>query len=205
MPLLDCTKRAAKINLLDKSSRTKWEFADAVDCESTLGVDGTATLNGALNVTGAAGFSSTVTATGASSNIVRTGANGQSIAFKQATVSSNMATATGTGTGTITLTGLIPAGALVLCVDARVTTILAGASLNTWSLGVTGDTDRFATGVALAANTTVNSLTGSASNFLWAQIYTAATDVLLTAGAGVFSTGILRVTIHYIDCTPATS
>ena len=38
MPLLDCTKRGAKINLIDKSSRTKWEFADAVEHdETTLG------------------------------------------------------------------------------------------------------------------------------------------------------------------------
>jgi hypothetical protein len=52
MPKLDCTKRAAKINLLDKSSRTKWEFADAVDCDSTLNVDGIATLAGGATLTG---------------------------------------------------------------------------------------------------------------------------------------------------------
>ena len=61
MPKLDCTKRSAKINLLDKSSRTKWEFADAVDCDSTLNVDGAATLASTLAVTGATTFSSTIT------------------------------------------------------------------------------------------------------------------------------------------------
>lgn len=171
---------------------------DRVKIEGILEVTGASTLTGATTQTGA------LTCTG---NIIKTGANGQLTTVKQASLVVNMATATGTGGITITLPELIPAGALLLGITARVTTIIAGAGLSTFSIGCStpNDTDRFATGVLVAAGTTVNSLTASASNFLWAQIYTTAPVVVLTGNAGIFSTGILRITAHYIDLTPATS
>jgi hypothetical protein len=182
-----------------KTSKIKYNLnKDRVKVEGILEVTGASTLTGATTQTGA------LTCAG---NIIKTGANGQLTTVKQATLHVNMATATGVGTGTITLTELIPAGALLLGITARVTTILAGAALTTFSIGCStpNDTDRFGTGIAIAAGTTVNSLTASASNFLWAQIYTTAPVMVLTAAAGVISTGYLRITAHYIDLTPATS
>ena len=70
---------------------------------------------------------------------------------------------TGKGTATILITNAIPAGSLVLGVDARVTTILAGSDgLATFDIGydrasgipAADDTDAFGVAVAVAATTT---------------------------------------------------
>lgn len=108
---------------------------------------------------------------------------------------------TTSGTATETITGMIPAGSIVLGATALVKTVLAGAGLTTWSLGVTSATTRYGTTLALAAGTTV-----SMSNHLAAalELRPAATDVLLTAAAGVFSSGQVRVTVFYLTSTPPT-
>lgn len=185
---LSPTTKASKVNYTQSRDRVK--------VEGNLEVTGTSTHTGATTQTGALTCAST---------IAKTGANGQTLTQKQVTLSQDMSTASGVGTATITLAGLIPAGFLLAAVDARVTTILAGASLTTFSIGVTGDTDRFATTVALAAGTTVNSLTASASDSRSPLDYVSATDVLLTAAVGVISTGVLRITLHGWTLTPATS
>ena len=126
-------------------------------------------------------------------------ANGQAL---------NMRIATGTkttdsGTGTETIPNAIPAGSIVLGVTARVTTILAGSGLTTWSLGLSGDTDRWGTGLALAGNTTVDA-TDFATD-VQPTVYPAATDIVLTAAAGQFDSGVIRYTIHYYALTAPTS
>lgn len=184
---LSPTKKASKVNYTQSRDRVK--------VEGNLEVTGTSTLTGATTQTGALTCASTIS---------KTGANGQALTLKQATLHQNIATASGAGSGTITLTGLIPAGALVLGIDGRVTTILAGG-LATFSVGVSGSTDRFATGVLVAAGTTFSMLTGAKSTFYFPQIYVSATDVLLTANTSNLSTGYLRITVHYLDLTAATS
>ena len=163
---------------------------DRVKIEGILEVTGASTLTGATTQTGA------LTCTG---DIIKTGANGQLTNIKQAT------TTTGAMTGTtVTLTGLIPAGSLVIGVTARVTTLVAGPT--SWMIGITSDTDKFGTGLALAANTTLTSLVGAASDSLFPFYRVAATDVLITRGsASDFTAGNIRVTVHYISLTPATS
>jgi hypothetical protein len=173
---LDCTKRSAKINYLDKGSRNKWQFSDPVQ------------LDGA--VTG---------------DIGQTGDNGQVSGLKFLTELVNVATATGTGTGTITLAMQIPAKCVVMGVTAYVHPILAGASLSTWSLGVTSDTDRYGTTLAIADTTSVNSLVAGATGYTAPHAQAAAVAILMTAAAGVFSTGKVRVTVHYVPITAATS
>jgi hypothetical protein len=121
----------------------------------------------------------------------------QSITNGKVTI--DMATATGTGTGSITSPNTaIPAGSLVLGVTARVTTILAGAGLTTFSIGDGTDADRWGTGIAIAAGTTVGAANITISSPVY---YTAATSIVLTAAAGVFSTGVLAVTVHYLSFT----
>ena len=106
------------------------------------------------------------------------------------------------GTGTVTLTGAIPAGAFVYAVTARVTTILAGASLTTWKIGDGSTVDLWATGVALAAGTVVNQ---TAHKSTWTPTYYAsAQDVVFTAAAGQFDSGVVTVMVHYLSCTGPT-
>ena len=126
------------------------------------------------------------------------GPNGSATNIRKATT----ALTTDSGAAPATATNLIPAGSLVIGVDARVTTILAGTGLTTWSLGDGSDADRWATGKALAAGTTVT-LADATINA--PPIYAAATSVVLTAAAGQFDSGVVRLTVHYLSLTAATS
>jgi hypothetical protein len=124
-------------------------------------------------------------------------ANGQKLTLDSASEIVDMATATGTGTGTVTsTTAMVPAGALILGVTSRVLTVLTGASLTTWSLGVAGATTRYATGIALTAGTT----TTMANHLVTVSPIFVATAVglVFTAAAGVFSTGTVRITTHFL-------
>lgn len=107
------------------------------------------------------------------------------------------------GGGTCTASNLVPAGAFVISVTARVTTILAGAGLTTWSLGDGSTADLWATGKALAAGTTVNATDHKST---WnPKFFNAANNVVLTAAAGVFSSGVVRITVFYLDSTAPAS
>jgi hypothetical protein len=151
MPKLDCTKRSAKINLLDKASRTKWEFADAVDCDSTLNVDGAATL-----------------ATGAT---ITTG--GLTVSAGGLTVSAGGATIAGTTgiTGTTTVTGaLATSGASGTITSAQALTVSAGGagitgnSTIAGSLGLTGASGNLTAAQAITA--TAGAITATNGNIV---------------------------------------
>lgn len=120
----------------------------------------------------------------------------------QALTITSKVTASGALSGaTVTLTGAIPAGCLLLGVTARVTTTITGAT--SWDLGISGgDTDLFANDEALAAGTTTDISDYTAQPDCY---YMAATDLLLTANGSNFTGGVVSVTVHYIDLTPATS
>jgi hypothetical protein len=94
---------------------------------------------------------------------------------------------------------MIPANSLILGVSARVNPILAGAGLTTFSLGDGTDVDRFGAGITIAANTLIN----ITNHTIASPVYnTTAKSLVLTAAAGVFSTGILTCTVHYISLIP---
>lgn len=103
----------------------------------------------------------------------------------------DMATATGTGTGTVTVANFFPANAILLAMTGRVTTVLGGAALGTWSIGHTGDTDAYGTGLAKDAATLVQPSTYTVTSM--GQVFGTATNLVITASAGVFSTGVLKV------------
>ena len=127
-----------------------------------------------------------------------TGPNGSATNVQKATTSLT----TNSGIGTATATNLIPAGSLVIGIDARITTVIAGAGMASFSIGDGSDADRWGTGIALAAGTTVT-LADATINA--APIYAAATSVVLTANAGQFDSGVIRLTVHYLSLTAATS
>ena len=111
---------------------------------------------------------------------------------------------TNSGAATETITNVIPAGVTAMQVTCRVTTILAGTSLTTWSLGDGVDVDLYGTALALAAGTTVDETDYTASPLT--QAWSAAAQSLtMTAAAGQFDTGSITCCAFYLDSTAATS
>jgi hypothetical protein len=104
---------------------------------------------------------------------------------------------------TATATNLIPAGSIVIGVTIRVTTtITSGDGATAFDIGDGTDDDRWGTGIALASGTAT---TGADFTITSVPIYSAATSVVLTATGGTFSAGAVRVTLHYLSLTAATS
>jgi len=155
---------------------------------------GTLTVASTLTVTGTLTGSGAVTSTGVLSKL---GSSGSSCAIETATTSLT----TNGGAGTQTATNLIPANSLVLAVVARVTTEVTGAGLTTFSIGDGSDSDRWGTGIALAAGTTSKTNTTAAG----AAFYASATSVVLTAAAGQFDAGVVRLVVFYVSQVAPTS
>jgi hypothetical protein len=129
------------------------------------------------------------------------GANAQATLQTQATTSLTC----NSGTSTAVATNLIPAGSIVFGVTARVTTILAGTSLSTWKLGDGTTANAWGNTLALAAGTVTDSTTGTYLSTWAPTYYGSATSVTLTANAGQFDSGVVRLTVHYLKLTAATS
>jgi hypothetical protein len=124
--------------------------------------------------------------------------NGQALGIKVAT-----AAVTGMSGATVTATNLIPAGATVLGVTVRVTTLIAsGDGGTTFTIGDGTDADAWGTGIAFAAGTVTS---GTAFTVTTPLHYAAATSVVLTCTGGTFNAGAARITVHYLDYTAATS
>jgi hypothetical protein len=137
-----------------------------------------------------------VNATGGS----HAGANGEFLNVKVATESLT----TDGGAGTEVSTTFIPAAAIVLGVVARVTTVIAGAGASTFALGDGTDADLYGTALAFAADTTVDHTDWTASPLThsWSA---SAQALTLTADAGQFDSGVIRLTVFYIDTTAPTA
>lgn len=105
----------------------------------------------------------------------------------------------------------IPANSFVLAVSVRVTTTIAGVDSTSLQVGDATTAERFGSIGTLTANTTgvgLNQLQGSVSINAAGPIVTSATAVRLTLTGGsdnIPSAGAVRVTIHYIQLTAATS
>lgn len=101
---------------------------------------------------------------------------------------------------TVTATNLIPAGAFIIGITARVTTEITGAT--TWDLGDGSDVDRWGAALALSAGTLVDPTDYTVAGF---GQFSSASDVVLTANVSNFTAGAVRITVHYIDLTAPTS
>lgn len=117
----------------------------------------------------------------------------------------NLKTATvvlsGMSGATVTATGLIPAGAVVAGVLARVTTLITASAGTGFTIGDGTTADRWGAAVALAAGTTTtgaNFKAATAPN----QAYPSATNVVLTMTGGNFTAGAVRLVVYYWDFTP---
>jgi hypothetical protein len=159
-----------------------------VTLDSTLAVTGATTLTGATAITGAVTLATTQNFTGAS---------GSNLAIKTKT-----ATITGMSGGTASSASFIPAGCVVLGFALRVTTLITAETGVSFSIGDGSDVDKWGTGIAFAANTTVIAtgwVAGAPTH------YASAANLVLTPNAGTFSAGAVRLVLWYYDVTAPTS
>lgn len=139
------------------------------------------------------GSSGSLAAVGSDSRLRLVGTDSQETRIRHARVQVSPSGATATATN------LIPAGGvLVLGVTVRVTTALGGAT--SFEVGDGTDVDRWGTAVAVALDTTT-----SIANFTITSpvYYPTATSVVLTANGSNFSSGVVKVSVHYIDLVAA--
>jgi len=100
------------------------------------------------------------------------------------------------GAGTETATGAIPAGAQVLAVMGYVTQPITGVTTS-FTVGDGTDADRWSGAKLLTVGTSWDQSDATADPAgTWAA---AARDVVLTADAGTFTAGQVRIEVYYID------
>lgn len=103
------------------------------------------------------------------------------------------------GAGTQDVTGFIPAGAMMETYLAIVDTILAGSGMTTWSVGTSGDTNRYGATLPLAAGTTVKPSDYAGD---WSPTWGgAARDIRFTSAVGNFTTGVIRHELLYLTAS----
>lgn len=104
---------------------------------------------------------------------------------------------------TETLTAAIPANALVLGVHSKIKTVVVMATGVSFLVGVTGDTNRFGNHATLLQNVAQDPSDHQVEAVGVGRFYAAATNILLTANAGTFTSGVVVVDIYYFDLSPS--
>lgn len=95
--------------------------------------------------------------------------------------------------GAVSVTSnLIPSHAQVIGVTARVISTFTGSGVAGWSLGVPGAVDRYGSGLGLGLNSVAKGATGSLT-------YWADTPLQITADAGGFDGGAVRLAVHFVE------
>ncbi len=95
------------------------------------------------------------------------------------------------GAVSVTLS-VIPSHAQVIGVTARVISAITGAGVSSWSLGVAGAVNRYGNGLGLGLNSYAKGLTGPVT-------YWADTALEITADAGSFDGGVVRLAVHFVE------
>ncbi len=95
--------------------------------------------------------------------------------------------------GSVSVTSnVIPSHAQVIGVTARVISQITGAGVSSWSLGVSGAVDRYGNGLGLGLNSFAKGATGPLT-------YWADTALEITADAGSFDGGTVRLAVHFVE------
>ncbi len=93
---------------------------------------------------------------------------------------------------TSVVTGFIPANSVVYGITGRVLSSIGGAA--SLEIGVSGSSNRYGSGIGLAAGAWARGLTGNPLT------YYSATDVVLTATGGTFDgSGAIRLVVHVAE------
>jgi parallel beta-helix repeat protein len=109
----------------------------------------------------------------------------------------NKAILTAMSGATVTATDLIPDGALLLGVTARINTTVTGAT--GFTIGDTADPDLWGAVVGVAAGKATTAAGFTAANAA-GVFYPAAGSVTLTATGGTFTAGEVELVAHYMTC-----
>lgn len=88
---------------------------------------------------------------------------------------------------------IIPSHAQVIGVTARVISTITGAGVSSWSLGVSGSIDRYGNGLGMGLNSYALGMGGSPLTY-WAD-----TPLEITADAGTFTGGEIRLAVHIVE------
>jgi len=164
-----------------------------------------------IGLTGQVGFGTApntpdtiITRDGAANTLAqRNGANAQAFRlygtytaadnFQRLAITSASATLSALSGASVTATGLIPAGAVVMGVTSRVSTLITGA--DGYQIGTGADADRWADKTGVAVGTTTDNRDWTAGTI---ENFAAATDVIVTAKTANFTAGAIVVTVHYL-------
>ncbi len=128
---------------------------------------------------------------------------GQGTGFQRTNLSKLITShTTNSGTGTETITGARVVSAFILGVSWRITTVIAGAGLTTFGIGDGSVIDRYGALIVTTDSSTGDMSDATADTF---EFLTAAGDIVLTADAGQFDSGVIVVTTHYINLSAASA
>ena len=95
------------------------------------------------------------------------------------------------GSSSVT-SNVIPSHAQVIGVTARVISPISGVGVSSWSLGISGAIDRYGSGLGLGLNSYAKGMSGPVT-------YWADTPLELTADAGTFDSGAVRLAVHFVE------
>jgi hypothetical protein len=98
-----------------------------------------------------------------------------------------------------TFTNLIPAGCFVYQVRCKVTTLVTGSTA--FLVGVSGNTDKFAAALAVAAGSKSNSAIDGDATTVAPELFKTATGVLLTSVTSNFTAGAVDCEVVYFQPT----
>ena len=97
--------------------------------------------------------------------------------------------------GTVSTTpAIIPDKAIVMGVTGRVITEITGPT--SWSLGVSGSSDRYGSGYGLSVGAFAHGVTGQP------QTYFGPTSLEITSDGPAFSSGTIRLAVHCLTLSP---
>ena len=113
--------------------------------------------------------------------------------FHRVGIATARATLSGLSGASVTATALIPAGAVVVGVTAKVLTAVTGAT--SWQLGTAADPDRFAAAGGTALGSTTDNTNWTAGGI---ECFLAATNIVLTANGSNFTGGSVYISVQYI-------
>jgi hypothetical protein len=113
--------------------------------------------------------------------------------YQRVSIATARAVLSGLSGASVTATSLIPAGAVVVGVTAKVLTAVTGAT--SWQLGTAADPDRFAAAGGIALGSTTQNADWTAGGI---ECFPAATNLILTANGSNFTAGSIQISVQYL-------